>query len=49
MVVQHLGRAGVFLPGVVAATSMLWRRPGLLIQQLYSVGVMTVLIVVVAG
>ena len=48
-VVQHLGRAGVFLPGAVAATFVLWRRPGLLIQQLYSVGVMTVLIVVVAG
>jgi phospholipid/cholesterol/gamma-HCH transport system permease protein len=49
MGVQRLGLAGVFLPGVVAATSTLWRRPGLLIQQLYSVGVMTVLIVVVAG
>ena len=48
-IVQHLGRAGVFLPGVVAATLMMWRRPGLLIQQLYSVGVMTILIVVVAG
>jgi phospholipid/cholesterol/gamma-HCH transport system permease protein len=49
IVVQHFGRAGVFLPGMVVATSVLWRRPGLLIQQLYSVGVMTVLIVVVAG
>lgn len=45
----HLGQAGIFLPKVLAATPVSFRRPELLVQQLYSVGVMTVLIIVVAG
>jgi phospholipid/cholesterol/gamma-HCH transport system permease protein len=46
---EHLGQTGIFLPKVLVAAAELWRRPDLLMQQLYSVGVMTVLIIVVAG
>ena len=48
-IVQHLGRTGKFFPNLVSGVVVLYKRPKLLIQQLYSVGVMTVLIVAVAG
>ncbi len=48
-IVQHLGAAGKFLPNVLPGIVVVYKRPKLLIQQLYSLGVMTVLIVVVAG
>src|SRR5690606_22959051 len=44
-----LGAAGLFL---LRSLEQLWivaRRPGLLVQQLYSVGVLTVIILVLAG
>jgi len=48
-IVQHLGRRGKFLPHLLPGVVVLYKRPKLLIQQLYSIGVMTVLIVAVAG
>ena len=46
---QRLGRASVFLLEVMASCTGLLTRPGLLIKQLYSVGVQTMIIIVVAG
>ena len=47
--VQRLGRANVFLLEVFAGLSSMLTRPGLLIKQLFSVGVQTLIIIVVAG
>ena len=46
---RRLGRASVFLLEVIASCSSLFRRPRLLIKQLYSVGVQTLIIIIVAG
>ena len=47
--VQRLGRGHVFLLQVLPAMQGMLFRPGLLIRQMYSVGVNTLLIIVVAG
>ncbi|MEX0429936.1 lipid asymmetry maintenance ABC transporter permease subunit MlaE [Spiribacter insolitus] len=44
-----LGRATAFLLRVIAGLGELVRRPHLLIQELYSVGVLTLVIIVVSG
>jgi len=46
---RRLGRASIFLLRVIASGGTLFVRPGLLIKQLYSVGVQTLVIIVVAG
>jgi len=46
---QRLGRASVFLLEVIASCTSLFMKPLLLIRQMYSVGVQTLIIVVVAG
>ena len=46
---QRLGRASVFLLEVLASSASVLARPSLLIKQLYSVGVQTLIIIVVAG
>lgn len=46
---QRFGRANIFLTQVFAGLSGMLVRPGLLIKQLYSVGVQTLIIIVVAG
>ena len=46
---QRLGRGSIFLLQVMASGGALLVRPGLLIKQLYSVGVQTLIIIVVAG
>lgn len=46
---QRLGRGHVFLMQVLPAMDGMLFRPGLLIRQMYSVGVLTLLIIVVAG
>ncbi len=46
---QRLGRSVLFLLRTLAACSVLFARPGLIVRQLYAVGVLTVLIIVVAG
>lgn len=48
-VVQRLGSANLFLLQVLAGLSGMLRRPSLLIKQLYSVGVQTLIIIIVAG
>lgn len=47
--VARLGRANVFLLQVLAGMTGMLVRPSLLIKQLYSVGVQTLIIIVVAG
>ena len=47
--VSRLGRANVFLLEIFAGLSGMLTRPGLLIKQIFSVGVQTLIIVVVAG
>lgn len=47
--VSRLGRANVFLLDVFAGLSGMLVRPGLLIKQIFSVGVQTLVIIVVAG
>jgi phospholipid/cholesterol/gamma-HCH transport system permease protein len=47
--VQRLGRGHMFLLQVLPAMQGMLFRPGLLIRQMYSVGVLTLLIIVVAG
>lgn len=46
---QRLGRASVFLLEVIASCTGLVLKPMLLIRQMYSVGVQTLIIIVVAG
>lgn len=48
-VFQRLGRGHLFLLQVLAALPSLLTRPGLVVQQLYSVGVLSLLIIVVSG
>ena len=47
--VQRLGRGHIFLLQVLPAMEGMLFRPSLLIRQMYSVGVQTLLIIVVAG
>lgn len=47
--VARLGRANVFLLQVIAGMTGMLVRPSLLIKQLFSVGVQTLIIIVVAG
>ncbi|MGB5398217.1 MAG: lipid asymmetry maintenance ABC transporter permease subunit MlaE, partial [Gammaproteobacteria bacterium] len=44
-----LGRGNIFLLQVLAGLTGMLRRPSLLIKQLYSVGVQTLIIIIVAG
>ncbi len=46
---QRLGRATLFLFGVLISSASLFARPRLLIKQLHAVGVQTLLIIIVAG
>lgn len=47
--VQRLGRAGVFLWDTLGASWVLTRRSYLIVQQVYKVGVLTLLIILVSG
>ncbi len=47
--VSRLGRANAFLLEVIAGLSGMLVRPGLLVKQLFSVGVQTLIIIAVAG
>lgn len=47
--IARLGRANVFLLQVFAGLTGMLRRPELLVKQMYSVGVHTLIIIVVAG
>ena len=46
---EGVGRAGLFLLRVLAEAMVVVRRPRLLSQQLFAVGVLTVLIIILAG
>lgn len=46
---QRVGRAQFFLLQVFAALPSLARRPGLVVQQIYNVGVLSLVIIVVSG
>jgi len=46
---ERLGRAGLFLLRVLAGMPSLLLKPGLIISQLYTVGVLSMLIIVVSG
>lgn len=46
---QRVGRAQFFLLRVLAALPSLARRPGLVVQQVYNVGVLSLVIIVVSG
>ncbi|SEO75101.1 lipid asymmetry maintenance ABC transporter permease subunit MlaE [Aquisalimonas asiatica] len=48
-VAERLGRAFLFLLRALAAMPSLVLRPGLVVQQLYSVGVLSLVIIVVSG
>jgi phospholipid/cholesterol/gamma-HCH transport system permease protein len=47
--IRRLGRGHLFLLQMIPAISGMLTRPGLLIKQMYSVGVLTLIIIVVAG
>ena len=44
-----LGRAVLFLLRVLRGSGELVRRPGLLVREMYSVGVLTLVIIIVSG
>ena len=46
---EEIGRANLLILAVLGGIGELFRRPGLLIRQLYSVGVLTVVIIAVSG
>ena len=46
---ERLGRGALFLLRVVAALPALISRPGLLITQLYSVGVLSMMLIIISG
>jgi len=46
---RRLGRATLFLFEVIFSCGSMFTRPSLLIKQMYSVGVQTLIIIVVAG
>ncbi|MDQ5909260.1 MAG: Interrane phospholipid transport system permease protein MlaE [Pseudomonadota bacterium] len=45
----RMGRANLFLLGLLSALSFLFKRPGLLVKQLYAVGVLSLPIILVSG
>ncbi len=47
--VEGLGRASLFLYDVIAGSWRLAKRPELIVQQIYAVGVLTLLIILVSG
>ncbi|HEX9625409.1 MAG TPA: lipid asymmetry maintenance ABC transporter permease subunit MlaE [Acidiferrobacterales bacterium] len=47
--VERLGRASVFLSDVLAGSWHLLARPSLVVQQVYAVGVLTLVIILVSG
>ncbi len=47
--IRRLGRGHLFLLNVIPALGGMLTRPGLLVKQMYSVGVLTLIIIVVAG
>jgi len=47
--IRRLGRGHLFLLNVISVLAGMMTRPGLLIKQMYSVGVLTLIIIVVAG
>lgn len=47
--VEGLGRASLFLYDVISGAWRLVRRPELVVQQIYAVGVLTLLIILVSG
>ncbi|HID45866.1 MAG TPA: lipid asymmetry maintenance ABC transporter permease subunit MlaE [Chromatiaceae bacterium] len=47
--VRHLGRASILLLRILTSMGEVLRRPRLLVEQLFSVGVLTVLIIAVSG
>ena len=47
--IARLGRANAFLMQVLAGMTGMLLRPSLLIKQLFSVGVQTLIIIIVAG
>ncbi|HIE56152.1 MAG TPA: lipid asymmetry maintenance ABC transporter permease subunit MlaE [Chromatiaceae bacterium] len=49
LVVRNLGRATLLLASILARLGELVRRPRLLVEQLFSVGVLTLLIIAVSG
>lgn len=46
---RHLGRASILLLRILASVGEVLHRPRLLVEQLFSVGVLTVLIIAVSG
>ena len=46
---ERVGRASLFLYEIVAGSGLLFRRFSLVIQQVYAVGVLTLLIIMVSG
>jgi phospholipid/cholesterol/gamma-HCH transport system permease protein len=48
-VLERIGRGSVFLLQALAGMPSLLRRPGLVVTQLYSVGVLSLLIIIVSG
>ena len=48
-VCQNLGQSALFLLSLLRQSDVVIKRPHLLIQQLFSVGVLTVVIIVIAG
>lgn len=47
--IAEIGRSTLFLLRILASLPAMWRKPRLLVEQLYSVGVLSLVIVVVAG
>ncbi|MGC9457454.1 MAG: lipid asymmetry maintenance ABC transporter permease subunit MlaE [Halothiobacillaceae bacterium] len=45
----HLGRMARFLPGLLAASPSALRRPGILVTEIYAVGVLSLVIILVSG
>lgn len=46
---ERLGRANLLLLGLLGGLGEILRRPGLLLRQLYSIGVLSIVIIVVSG
>ncbi len=48
-ILQRLGRGNIFLAQTLASLPAILLRPGLVVRQLYSVGVLTLVIILVSG
>ena len=46
---SRLGRSLIFLVGVLGGLGSLWRRPGLVVAQIYATGVLSLVIIMVSG